>query len=258
MAAGDEEIELTEEPVVPFQPGTPPGLVSEDGSVAYTLLTLPTDFDKSADWGRAPARSSKRSTPDGLTVLLSGDLGFFADAKEVFGELDAKLLLATVLLVLVLLGAIYRAVLVAMTPIIVVFFAYTIAQRLHLPLRGVRRGRLLERDGDPDRPLIRGGDRLLPAPRVEIQGGAPPPRGQARGDGACPAPIRPGDPRERPDGRSGDAGPGDRRLTQHQHPRPHRRDRRRVGDGRGADPAARPAHDLRPRRVLAPQGQRRL
>ena len=127
MAAGDDEIELTEDPVVPFQPGTPPGLVSEDESVAYTLLTLPTDFDKSADWGESTREIIEEETPDGLTVLLSGDLGFFADAEEVFGELDAKLLLATVLLVLVLLGAIYRAVLVALTPILVVFFAYTVA-----------------------------------------------------------------------------------------------------------------------------------
>ena len=126
-AAGDEEIELTEEPLVPFQPGTPPGFVSEDQSVAYTLLTLPTDFDKTADWGENIREIIDEGNPEGLTVLLSGDLGFFADAEEVFGELDAKLLLATVLLVLVLLGAIYRAVLVALTPILVVFFAYTIA-----------------------------------------------------------------------------------------------------------------------------------
>ena len=45
-----------------------------------------------------------------------------------FSSLDAKLLIATVLLVLVLLGAIYRSVMVAITPLIVVFFAYTIAQ----------------------------------------------------------------------------------------------------------------------------------
>ena len=63
-----------------------------------------------------------------MRIILTGDLGFSADAEEVFGELDAKLLLATVLLVLVLLGAIYRAVLVALSPLIVVFFAYTVAQ----------------------------------------------------------------------------------------------------------------------------------
>ncbi|MDP9228756.1 MAG: MMPL family transporter, partial [Actinomycetota bacterium] len=65
---------------------------------------------------------------DGLTVLVTGDLGFSADAEEVFGELDTKLLLATVLLVVFLLGAIYRAVLVALSPLVVVFFAYTVAQ----------------------------------------------------------------------------------------------------------------------------------
>jgi RND superfamily putative drug exporter len=51
----------------------------------------------------------------------------FADFVEVFGELDAKLLLATVVLVLVLLGAIYRAPLIALIPIVVVGLAYGVA-----------------------------------------------------------------------------------------------------------------------------------
>ena len=50
--------------------------------------------------------------------------------NDVFSNIDTKLLLATVLLVLVLLGAIYRSVLVALSPLIVVFFAYTITQAL--------------------------------------------------------------------------------------------------------------------------------
>ena len=62
-----------------------------------------------------------------MRILLTGDLGFTADSEEVFGELDTKLLAATVLLVLFLLGAIYRSVLVALTPLVVVFFAYTVA-----------------------------------------------------------------------------------------------------------------------------------
>ena len=65
---------------------------------------------------------------DGMQIYLTGDIGFNTDADEVFSDIDTKLLLATVLLVLVLLGAIYRSVLVALTPLIVVFFAYTIAQ----------------------------------------------------------------------------------------------------------------------------------
>ena len=84
-----------------------------------------------------------------MRILLTGDLGFSADSEEVFGELDTKLLAATVLLVLFLLGAIYRSVLVALTPLIVVFFAYTVGDGVRLPVREVRGDRLLERHHDP-------------------------------------------------------------------------------------------------------------
>jgi putative drug exporter of the RND superfamily len=125
---GEPAVPLTEDPQIPFQPGAPPGLVSEDGTVANTVLTVPTDFENSGDWGKAAREIIEEEPSDGMTALLSGDLGFSADAEEVFGEIDTKLLTATVILVLVLLGAIYRAVLVALTPLIVVFFAYSIAQ----------------------------------------------------------------------------------------------------------------------------------
>jgi RND superfamily putative drug exporter len=126
--AGEDEVPLTENPQVPFTRGAPPGLVSQNGEVAFTVLTVPTDFEKSGDWGKNVRDIIEEDPVPGLTVLLSGDLGFGADAEEVFGELDTTLLTATVLLVLILLGAIYRAVLVALTPLIVVFFAYTVAQ----------------------------------------------------------------------------------------------------------------------------------
>ena len=126
--AGQDKVPLTQDPQVPFQPGSPPGLVSQNGEVAYTVLTVPTDFENSGDWGKNVRDIVDEHPVEGLRVLLTGDLGFSADVEEVFGELDTTLLAATVLLVLVLLGAIYRAVLVALTPLIVVFFAYTIAQ----------------------------------------------------------------------------------------------------------------------------------
>ena len=72
-------------------------------------------------------RDTTGDEADGMQIILTGDLGFSVDAEEVFGELDVKLLIATALLVLFLLGAIYRAVLVALTPLVVVFFAYTVA-----------------------------------------------------------------------------------------------------------------------------------
>ncbi|MGZ5309341.1 MAG: MMPL family transporter, partial [Solirubrobacterales bacterium] len=118
---------LTQPPTVPFAPGSPPNLVSPNRDVAYTVLSIPTNFDKQGDWGKE-VRDLIEPESGGPAVFLTGDLGFGADAEEVFSDIDTKLLLATVVLVLVLLGAIYRSVLVALTPLIVVFFAYTVAQ----------------------------------------------------------------------------------------------------------------------------------
>jgi RND superfamily putative drug exporter len=115
-------------------PATPLGpaareQVSPDGSVAYTIVTLPEDNDQVADWGKE-LRDITGEGQNGLAVYVTGDVGFNTDAEEVFGSLDAKLLLVTVLLVLVLLGAIYRSPLIALTPLLVVGFAYTVAQGL--------------------------------------------------------------------------------------------------------------------------------
>jgi RND superfamily putative drug exporter len=122
----EAELPLTRPPAVPFEPGSPAELVSPDGSLAYTVLTVPTNFDEAADWGKN-VRDLTGDGTGGMRIILTGDLGFSVDSEEVFGELDTKLLAATVLLVLVLLGSIYRSVLVALTPLIVVFFAYTAA-----------------------------------------------------------------------------------------------------------------------------------
>jgi putative drug exporter of the RND superfamily len=125
-ALPDDELPLTQPPIVPFTPDAPPGLVSANGDVAYTVLTVPTDFENSADWGKN-VRDLTGEEENGMRIILTGDLGFAVDSEEVFSDIDARLLLATVALVLFLLGAIYRAVLVALTPLIVVFLAYTAA-----------------------------------------------------------------------------------------------------------------------------------
>jgi RND superfamily putative drug exporter len=129
--AANDEIPLTEPVSVPFTISgqTNPAQVSKDGDVAFTVLTVPVsgDFETQAGWGENAREIIEEDQLEGMTVLLTGDLGFAVDAHDVFSSLDAKLLLATVLLVLVLLGLIYRAVLVALTPLLVVFFAYTVA-----------------------------------------------------------------------------------------------------------------------------------
>ncbi|MDX6606172.1 MAG: putative drug exporter of the superfamily [Solirubrobacterales bacterium] len=132
QAAGNDKIHLAEPPAVPFEPipqGSSSALVSKDGSVAVMVLTTPSNFDKEGDWGKAVRAITDANTGD-MNVNVTGNLGFSADAKDVFSNIDTKLLLATVTLVLVLLGAIYRSALIALTPLAVVFFAYSIAQGL--------------------------------------------------------------------------------------------------------------------------------
>jgi putative drug exporter of the RND superfamily len=122
----DEAIPVTRPAMVPFSADAPPGLVSEAGDAAYTVVTVPLDFDRVADWGNR-SREVIGGSRDGLEVYVTGDLGLWADFEEVFGEVDTKLLGATILLVLILLGAIYRAPLIAIIPIVVVGLAYQVA-----------------------------------------------------------------------------------------------------------------------------------
>jgi putative drug exporter of the RND superfamily len=125
--AGPQKINVVGPQQVPFTPGAPPDLVSKNGEVATAIYSTPTDFEKEADWGQAMRDITDENT-GGMNVYVTGGVGFNTDANDVFENLDAKLLLATVALVLVLLGAIYRSVLIALTPLLVVFFAYTLAQ----------------------------------------------------------------------------------------------------------------------------------
>jgi len=122
-----QRLPLTAPPVVPFTSANQPGLVSKDGDVAVTYLQVHDNQDKISDWGKTLRGVTDPADP-GSSVFVTGDLGFNADADEVFGSLDTNLLLATVLLVLVLLGAIYRSPLVALIPLVVVGTAYAVAQ----------------------------------------------------------------------------------------------------------------------------------
>ena len=126
----DENLPLIGKPVVPFTPGAPKELVAPQGDLAYTIVALPDDQDKLGDWGKELREFTGRGAAPGTDVFVSGNLGFNADFEEVFGSLDVKLLLVTVLLVLVLLGAIYRAPVIAVIPLLVVGLAYSVAQGL--------------------------------------------------------------------------------------------------------------------------------
>jgi putative drug exporter of the RND superfamily len=102
-------------------------VVSRSGDVALVTLRVPEDYDKLADWGKE-VKDLVGEGRGGLRTYLTGDLGFNTDAEEVFGAIDTKLLAATALLVLVLLGAIYRSPVIAIVPLLVVGFSYAVAQ----------------------------------------------------------------------------------------------------------------------------------
>jgi putative drug exporter of the RND superfamily len=124
----EAQLPLVGRPSVPFRGGGR-AQAAPNGELAYTAITFRDDFDELGDWGKE-VRDITGDGGGGLDVFVTGDAGFSADFEEVFGSLDALLLGATVLLVLVLLGAIYRSPLMAVVPLVVVFAAYSVAQGL--------------------------------------------------------------------------------------------------------------------------------
>jgi hypothetical protein len=127
-----------------------------------------------------------------------------------------------------------------------------------LPVRRLGRDRDPERDVDPGRPDVRGGDRLLPAAGFAVSRGAAPLRGQARSDAARARTLRAGDPGQRPDGHRVDARPARGGGRRRPLDGPGVGDRRRLRAARRPDAAAGAAHDLRPPGLLAAAADRRL
>jgi RND superfamily putative drug exporter len=125
-----EVIPLQGPAVIPFAATSPRELVSPESDLAYTVVAVPDDNDRLAEWGTDLRGAVHEEAPDGLEVYVTGGLGFNADFEEVFGDLDAKVLLVTVSLVVVLLLLIYRSPVIALIPLVVVGIAYTIARGL--------------------------------------------------------------------------------------------------------------------------------
>src|SRR4051812_31166634 len=114
--------------LAPVGPLASPGLKSRDGKVAFIAIPLKsTDSDERTDAIKA-IRKITGTPQGGLQVHLTGAAALQSDLTTTLQSTDASLLIATALLVLVLLIAIYRAPLMALLPLIVVGVSYTIAQ----------------------------------------------------------------------------------------------------------------------------------
>ncbi|HSJ92459.1 MAG TPA: MMPL family transporter [Gaiellaceae bacterium] len=104
------------------------GLRSPDGSVAVAVVPLDATTIERIE----PAVGELREITgerggDGLESWVTGGAGVSVDAVEVFGSIDATLLVATTVLILVLLLLIYRSPAVALVPLVVVALAYVVA-----------------------------------------------------------------------------------------------------------------------------------
>jgi RND superfamily putative drug exporter len=121
------ELPLRAKPALPATGGPGRAQLARSGDLAYTVLAVPNDEKHLGDWGKRLRRITGHGKA-GLTVFVTGDLGFSADFDEIFASFDTKLLVVTVALVLVLLLAIYRSPVIALMPVLVVGVAYTVAQ----------------------------------------------------------------------------------------------------------------------------------
>ena len=109
-----------------LQPFATPGLVSPRGDVAVTVLSL----SSKGIFRVRPTIEDLRAFPEpggGLERHVTGTPALLSDFNSAIKEADTKLLLATGLLVLLLLLAVYRSPLLALLPLVVVVVAYSVA-----------------------------------------------------------------------------------------------------------------------------------
>ncbi len=119
-------VEFVLPPVAPFEGDSPEGLVSEDGSTAFTVIPINATRQQDINTLVEDVREIA-SGGSGLTAEVTGPAALETDLRHAFESADVKLLLVTGLLVLVLLLLIYRSPLLALIPLVVVVIAYVIA-----------------------------------------------------------------------------------------------------------------------------------
>src|SRR4051812_3400152 len=105
-----------------------PGLLSRDGSVAFLAVPLTSRSSDDRTDVIKEIRKIAAEGSNGLQTHVTGPGALQSDLTTTLQSTDASLLIATALLVLLLLLAIYRAPLMALLPLIVVGVSYTIAQ----------------------------------------------------------------------------------------------------------------------------------
>ena len=102
--------------------GVSPLIPSEDGLAAQSFVPLSTDADI-GDLVETARESLREDLPDGVTTHITGPAGFTADLTAAFAGIDGLLLLVTFGVVLVILLAVYRAILLPVLVLATSLFA---------------------------------------------------------------------------------------------------------------------------------------
>ena len=126
-AALASKVPLAGPPVAPFLPRSPPGLVAEEGDVAFTLVPLRAADERKLRESIEALREIAHSGPPGLTAHATGAPAIESDEMTTREDAEGPLFLVTALLVLTLLIAVYRSPIIALVPLAVVGVAYTVA-----------------------------------------------------------------------------------------------------------------------------------
>lgn len=121
-----DELDHIATPVTPFGPGSPRGLVSPGGEVAFTIA--PFEAGKESHFTPTiEAIRDRVAAEEPLEAHVTGWPSLVSDYNSAVKEADFKLFGATVVLVLVLLIAVYRSPILALVPLLVVGVAFSVA-----------------------------------------------------------------------------------------------------------------------------------
>jgi RND superfamily putative drug exporter len=115
----------------PFDAEAPQrGQVAEDGSLMTAVLPIDASTSPELEPIVDELRDELDGLPSSIEAHVTGPAGLTVDSVKVFGAIDGKLLVGTVVLVLVLLLLIYRSPIIAFVPLVSVALAYTAAAGL--------------------------------------------------------------------------------------------------------------------------------
>jgi RND superfamily putative drug exporter len=124
-------------PLSPFGPSGRPttlgqaaNLIANNRTAAIMVVSINSSKQNTIEFDVGRIRNALKkpgALPAGLQTHVTGPAGITVDTTKIFSEVDNLLEVATVSLVLILLLLVYRAPIVAVVPLLVVGFAYSIA-----------------------------------------------------------------------------------------------------------------------------------